>query len=169
MTPVTKSLAIQRGTVPYILLHQGDGRTLDLWQYKGRRNLVLFVAHSTSCPECRSYLKALASRYREFQEWETELIALVPGKPEEVLDLTRDLDLPNPVALEQAGMISFKLGLADEASGRGSQAGLVVADRWGEIYGTFKAGGGHELPSGDEVLKDLRFIEIQCPECGVGG
>ena len=169
MTPVTKSLEMQRGTVPYITLHKGDGSPLDLWQYKGRRNLVLFVAHGTSCPECRSYLRALAGRYRELQEWETELIALVPGKPEEVLDFSCDLNLPNPVALEQAGMISFKLGLAGEAGAQGPQAGLIIADRWGEIYETFRAGGGHDLPSEDEVLKNVRFIEIQCPECGVGG
>ena len=43
--------------------------------------------------------------------------------------------------------------------------GILIADRWGEIYFV-----GHgpliaDLPKIDEILEWLRFIEHQCPEC----
>ena len=43
--------------------------------------------------------------------------------------------------------------------------GVVIADRWGEIY--FVAGSSHVegLPSVDELLAWLRHIRNECPEC----
>ncbi len=43
--------------------------------------------------------------------------------------------------------------------------GVVIADRWGEIY--FVAGSSHAegLPSLDELLAWLRHIRNECPEC----
>lgn len=43
--------------------------------------------------------------------------------------------------------------------------GVVVADRWGEVY--FVAGGAsvQDLPSHDEVLEWLRYVQHECPEC----
>lgn len=42
--------------------------------------------------------------------------------------------------------------------------GVVIADRWGEIY--FVAGGGvEELPSTAAIVDWLRYVQVQCPEC----
>ena len=41
--------------------------------------------------------------------------------------------------------------------------GVVVADRWGEVY--FAAAGPHELPPVDELLEWLGYIQKECPEC----
>ena len=51
---------------------------------------------------------------------------------------------------------------------RDAMAGLprravLIADRWGEIF--FVLGGDDGLPSVDEVLECLRFVQVQCPEC----
>jgi len=43
--------------------------------------------------------------------------------------------------------------------------GVVVADRWGEVYYVQAADRASELPAPDELLEWLRFVQIQCPEC----
>lgn len=168
MTPSSDNINSQKGILPYVLLPTSDGRQLDLWQYKGRRNLVIFVAHAASCQECRKYLQTMAQHYRSFQEWETQVLALVPGSQEEIQKLCSEIDIPYPVAIDQSGVASFKLGLAPQRGTQGPQAGLTITDRWGEIYETCKASQTHRLPSVEEILNTLRFIEIQCPECAVG-
>src|SRR5262245_39978744 len=45
------------------------------------------------------------------------------------------------------------------------RAGICIADRYGEVY--FSDFCGTAGSSADDVLEWLRFIEIQCPECGV--
>ena len=43
--------------------------------------------------------------------------------------------------------------------------GILIADRWGEIYFVGNGGLIADLPNIDEILEWLRFIEHQCPEC----
>ena len=43
--------------------------------------------------------------------------------------------------------------------------GLLIADRWGEIYVVADAPQVCELPGAAEVAEWLRFLEHQCPEC----
>jgi hypothetical protein len=42
---------------------------------------------------------------------------------------------------------------------------ICISDRYGEVY--FSAFFADTAPSADNVLEWLRYIEIQCPECGV--
>jgi hypothetical protein len=43
--------------------------------------------------------------------------------------------------------------------------GVVVADRWGEVYYVQAADRASQLPAPAELLEWLRFVQIQCPEC----
>jgi hypothetical protein len=43
--------------------------------------------------------------------------------------------------------------------------GVVVADRWGEVYYVQEAGPASGLPSPAELLEWLRFVRNECPEC----
>ena len=43
--------------------------------------------------------------------------------------------------------------------------GIVVADRWGEIYFVTGASDVAALPSFDEILDWLRYVAHECPEC----
>ena len=42
---------------------------------------------------------------------------------------------------------------------------LVIADRWGEIWAAWAGGADHRLPSRQDILQWLEFIQAQCPEC----
>jgi hypothetical protein len=43
--------------------------------------------------------------------------------------------------------------------------GVVVADRWGEVYHVKEADRASALPAPDEVSEWLRFVRNECPEC----
>ena len=43
--------------------------------------------------------------------------------------------------------------------------GVVVADRWGEIYFVAASPSAQNLPSRDEVLEWVRYVQHECPEC----
>src|SRR5262245_58597683 len=45
------------------------------------------------------------------------------------------------------------------------RAAICISDRYGEVY--FSAFFSDTAPSAESVLEWLRYIEIQCPECGV--
>jgi hypothetical protein len=43
--------------------------------------------------------------------------------------------------------------------------GVVVADRWGEIHHVTHAARVEDLPSFNELVDWLRYVQSQCPEC----
>jgi hypothetical protein len=43
--------------------------------------------------------------------------------------------------------------------------GVVIADRWGEVYFVTGAAGAAGLPGPDALVEWLRFVQVQCPEC----
>ena len=52
----------------------------------------------------------------------------------------------------------------DRVSGLPSP-GVVVADRWGEIQYVADAAGVDDLPSPQELIEWLQYVQSQCPEC----
>jgi hypothetical protein len=43
--------------------------------------------------------------------------------------------------------------------------GVVVADRWGEVYYVTHASRASELPEPDALMAWLQYIQNECPEC----
>jgi hypothetical protein len=43
--------------------------------------------------------------------------------------------------------------------------GVVIADRWGEIYSVVNARSAPELPTVEDLLEWFRYIRHACPEC----
>jgi len=43
-------------------------------------------------------------------------------------------------------------------------AALHLADRYGEVFAASRTAEGDALPSIDEILRWVRFIQLQCPE-----
>ena len=44
-------------------------------------------------------------------------------------------------------------------------AGVIVADQWGEIAHVASASRADDLPSVEELLEWLEYLERRCPEC----
>lgn len=119
---------------------------------------VIFVPHGPPCPDCAMYLDGLGAAVEGLREWGTRTTVLVaPGS-----DVTASHGV---LALaDEAGRGRAQLGVGDD------QAAVVQSDRWGAVYEVAAVGPGAShagLPTPTELVALAKFIDIQCPECGV--
>lgn len=130
-------------------LHLGEGGCLGAW--RGRRNLVLFLTHPLGCSSCTGLLRDLAANLDLLRGREAEVLAMVPGDADEVRALVHRLGLPFPICAVRE----------DEL---GSDATLVVTDRFGEVFAMARSGDDHRLLTVAQLAEELAFVELQCPE-----
>lgn len=43
--------------------------------------------------------------------------------------------------------------------------GVLIADRWGEVYYVAPTVNDPQMPEPDALIEWLRFVQYQCPEC----
>lgn len=64
---------------------------------------------------------------------------------------------------DEDGRIHHEVGASDQ-QGR-SAAAIYVIDRYGEVFAIYRTSDGQDCPTSIEILKRLKFINSQCPEC----
>jgi len=139
-------------------LPAADDRQVRSWDYQQRRNLVLLLHHGLGCAACRASLRDLAAEATRMRATEAVLLAIGPDDPEATRQLAADLDRSVLLLSDPSGSVATRQGLTVPA--------VVVTDRFGEIWASWPGGDEHRLPSPAEVLDWLRYIGVQCPECG---
>ena len=118
----------------------------------GRESTVHVRVHSAGCLDCRRYLGELVRAAPDFADWGGRVVVIVPGSVADATDLRAALSLPFTVVSETPGT-----HLLD-------RAGVIIADRFGQIFAVDDAGTEHALPPPREVEEWLKFIGTQCPE-----
>ena len=95
--------------------------------------------------------------------WQKENLVLVT-LPED--DATAEAYAMSLVALEpeMASQDARVIVTATRIEGIPSP-GVVVADRWGEVYYVQAANRAAELPGSDELMEWVRYVRNECPEC----
>lgn len=148
---------------PGFMLSMLDGTPVELEKYRGRNNLVLLLAgNALGASPAGLLLEDLVARRAELAaEMAQVLVVVAPrcalapqGEPG-----------PFPILVDSDAHIHHGVGATD-AAGQPAPA-LFVTDRFREIYATYVPADGSALPSAQEVMDWLGFINIQCPECGV--
>src|SRR6266516_7099392 len=143
--------------LPSFTLPDSAGRPVQLWQYLQRSNVVLSFHHGVDCAACGAMLRELAAHRDAFLQQETVVLAIGPDQLAENQQLAAQLGHPFPLLSDPAGRIIAQQGLQTPS--------LIIADRWGEIWAAWVGGADHRMPSAQDILQWLVFIEAQCPEC----
>ena len=143
--------------LPSFELPRSDGGTLRPRAYRGRRSLALVFVHAASCPGCRAYLGGALEVYGAFAEETAEVVAVVPGDPESVSALRRDLALPFPVVIDADGATFRRYGLMP-----GEDAAVMVTDRYGEPRLWQVADQDHSLVAHADRVAELRYLALTC-------
>ncbi len=132
-----------------------------------RRTRVLVAGHGSGCEACRRYAERLAEAAAEFGRWDGEAIVVAgPGGAGE-LDVPRAAGgagvagSSRPPLRDPEGAARRRLGVPED------RVGLLIADRFGEVFLREEADEADALPEPDAVLEWLRYLATQCPECGV--
>lgn len=163
--PLAPKVAVGQ-VVPLFTLPDTTGHPVDVWSFKGRRNLVLFFFHGSNCAGCRDVLTAFASDYQSYKDLDAEVLAITRDPVAIARALAEGLRLPFPVLCDTNGEVTQRY-LPFLPSIAQPLAGLIIADRYGAVYDESLAGSDAELPDQNEILQWLQFINIQCDECGV--
>lgn len=94
------NLAYQAPDIAFSII---DGRRIQLQDLRGRPVLVQFWA--TSCPTCREDMPQMVALYHDLHRRGLELIAVAMpyDPPNRVLEMSREKQIPYPVALDVMG------------------------------------------------------------------
>jgi peroxiredoxin len=159
---MTDRAIASRGTIfpPFELL-AADGSPAGLELYRGRYNLVVvFAGEELGTGATAPLLEELAARQEELIAEMTQLLIVSHVAVASQIDPETF-----PLLIDADAQVHYRVDAADTA-GCPTPA-VSVTDRFREIYATYVSSEGSALPSAEEVIDWLRFINIQCPECGV--
>jgi hypothetical protein len=84
LKPLQPRLGIHE-SVPLFALPSDRGKEVKLWDYKMRKNLVIFFYHGNACSLCGKRLMMFAEHYGELVRLETEILAISSDRIEEAL------------------------------------------------------------------------------------
>src|SRR5689334_16876286 len=85
-----------------------DGRVVRLWDYRLRRNTVLFFHHGAGCPRCRGELARFGRYYGQYRERDGEVLAIGPDEPAVAAALARDLNIPFPLLSDPSARVAAR-------------------------------------------------------------
>lgn len=129
-----------------------------IWDYKGRRNMVLVFLPAESCPECSNFVSGAAASYDSYDEENAVVLAVLTGDLEEAVAFRDELKAPFPMLYDPQGWVTARYTDWPPA--------VFVADKFGELYAEWTVGHGGFFPTQEEILDTLELINLECPECG---
>ena len=159
------SAGARRGEIfPGFMLSMPDGSPVELERYRGRNNLVLIFAGDVlgSAGPTSPLLEELVARSAELAAEVAQVLVVVASRSAVA---SQSDPGPFPILVDSDAHIHRRVGATD-AAGQPAPA-LFITDGFREIYATYVSPEGSVLPGAKEVMDWLRFINIQCPECGV--
>jgi len=137
--------------------------------HQGTTATVVFAPHPGGCSACASYLAELATAVAGLRDWATRVMVLVS-------DPVGAVGAGDPALSEAAGAGVILLADVDGAGRRHlgaseGQAVVVQTDRYGAVFeaeAVASPDAGHgALPPPAALVALAKYIDMQCPECGV--
>ena len=139
-----------------------SGKKVSLSDYRGRTNLVLIAAGDD--PGTDAFLTSLAKQNSRIQDLHAAVLLVVRKPREAAAWKARQLHLPYLTLVDGDGRVHRELG-ATAANGK-SHLAIYITDRFGEVFGAYRLREVNLLPSVNDIVDWLEFINSQCPECG---
>ena len=149
--------------VPYFTLTSTRGKEVTLWDFKQRKNLLLYFFGGADCRDCHLTLTRLRDDYSRFERLSTEIIAIGVDERAPLSALVDELHLPFPVLSDASGAVASRYGVLDKPPGK-LKPSVFIADRYGALEASWVVERDSELPDQDELLANLQLLELRCPE-----
>lgn len=163
MNALQMKLELQQ-VVSYFSLPSNKNGRASTWDFKQKKNLVLFFNHGVACPHCTSRLQEFAASYPRFQELEAEIIAISLDTVEKLNVFASRGKIVFPCLSDENKEATEKYTHMD-AGGKAPFPSVFITDRFGVLRYQQIAGEANELLSSDEILSWLLLIQTECPEC----
>lgn len=138
-----------------------EGRKVSVSDYRGRLGLVLVVADGR--PRSLEFLTGVTKAYSEIRDEQEEVLAVLQGTAGKAARIKDEVRATFPVLVDKHGRIHRLMGAQDR---RGQpEMAVYIADRFGEVFATFRESEKQAMPSVQEILGWLDFVNSQCPGC----
>ena len=89
--------------LPYLDLPSNGGVNINLWDFKQKKNLVVFFNHGLSCSRCIRKLSELALMYKDTQHEDAEIISVSFDKMEDLERYAEDSRISFPLLSDVEG------------------------------------------------------------------
>ncbi len=136
-----------RTMIPPFELPSADGRSVNVWQFKQRQNLVLVFLPSLNCPGCAEFIESTSENAHEYDEEGTVVLLIVRSDIEAAV-----LHSPLEVLYDRDGRVTEQYTSVLPA--------VFVADRFGELQAEWQG----RFPSQKDILDAVELINLECPE-----
>ena len=123
--------------------------------------VLVFAAESVGNPDC-SVLAKIAADHNRFLDEQTRCWPLCNIARKEQLELGRKQTCP---FLCWSMRTDYYIGPRSLRRTPVNRHCIYITDRFGEVFAVYR-GKRETMPSAQEIIKWLTFINIQCPECG---
>jgi hypothetical protein len=150
----TPPLAVGR-RLPPLRSHAANGEEVR-WRDPVRGSLTAVFLDSNDREGDREYLQSLEAAVPAFKAWDGRLIVVMPGEEKGAEQ-----------AADSLALVTRTNGEAEHCGVRKGEDAVIIADRWGQIYHIARGQGADALPDPSQIEEWFRFIDTQCPECGV--
>jgi peroxiredoxin len=147
--------------IPAFSLPGADGMPHSPWDYKQREHLVLLITSSSITSETRGLLQAFAQHYAAFREEECSILAITPDTVITNLQTQEALNPPFALLADPKGEVISRY-IAWEGQAQTVHPSIILADRYGALYQQWIVENEAGLPTIDELLESLRYLNKLC-------
>jgi len=117
---------------PDFLLPAAAGGNVQLSDYRGKANLVLFFVREFNCASCRTHVTQLGRLSAQFQEAGTQILVILGGAQQEAQEYARLTNAPFPILYDPKRRI-YKLYELEKYLLLVQRTASLVVDRGGTI------------------------------------
>lgn len=157
---VEAAFEILRGSVaPPFSLPSTRGRDIILWDYKQRKNVVLYFFHA-QCFGCRRGLAEFSANYQEYRSLEAEVLGIGGERLPVLEEFADELSIPFPLLADVDSYAASRYGLR---RGEKTSHAVFALDRYNAIEESWVLGEG-EAPDQGDVLATVQLAQSRCPE-----
>ena len=126
------------------LTPQAGGLPVSLRPARGETTVIVW-RHRFPCRVCDGYIQGVAILENEFRIWEARLLILAPS----------------PLSpIPGASFCTHAVDVQLPPQG----AGVIVADRYGQVFYAVRTDASHQFPPTRELTEWLKYLGTLCPE-----
>jgi peroxiredoxin len=149
--------AVQVGTMaPDFNLETTTGH-VNLSEYRGRQNVVLYFMRELSCMMCQRHVAQLKQLYSQLQQRGTTVLVVGGGSQQEAQRLSSRLQLPFPVAADTDGEVYHRYGL-EKVMLFLQRSGTILIDKQGKVSYIHRVTNPGASVDKDELLKEIDLV-----------
>jgi peroxiredoxin len=155
---------VEPGTLD-IAFVDAKGKSIDLKQYRGKKNVVLVVTRGYPgyiCPNCSAQTSRLISNYPEFVKRDAEVLIVFPGPTEHLQEFRERTEgeagkkaVPFPIVLDKDFHAVDRLGIRGDLA----KPATFIVDKHGDVIFAYVGVNTSDRPSLKAMLNQLDAIQ----------